>query len=85
MSAPKLGDNRKTGGACFRWPNARFVSIAQAAEELGVPYGEVYALVRKGAIRALRLGDGRKYRIDRKDLERYIETCKKNLEGELAS
>jgi excisionase family DNA binding protein len=80
VSAPKLGDTRKNGGQCYRWPNARLVGVAQVAEELGRPYGEIAMLVRTRRIRALKFG--RKYLIERKDLDRFIENCKKELEQE---
>jgi excisionase family DNA binding protein len=54
-------------------PDQRFLSRDQVAEELNVTTAQVYALLRRGELRALQLGGRKTWRIGRDDLEAYIQ------------
>jgi excisionase family DNA binding protein len=51
----------------------RFLTRGQVAEELGVSEAQVYALIRRQDLRALKIGGRGTWRIGREDLEAYIE------------
>lgn len=50
----------------------RFLTLDQAAEELATSHSQMYALVRRGDLTALKLGGRGQWRIEREALERYI-------------
>ena len=52
---------------------ARFLTRKQVAEELNISMAQTYALLRRGDLRAARIGARGDYRIGRDDLEAYIE------------
>lgn len=52
----------------------QFLSLEEVADLLGVHYQLIYRLVRSGELPAVRLG--RIYRIERADLDRYLERSK---------
>ena len=52
---------------------ARFLTRKQVAEELHISMAPAYALIRRGEIRAAKIGGRGDYRIGRDDLEAYIE------------
>jgi len=51
-----------------------YLSLEEVAKLLGVNYQLIYRLVRSGELPAIRLG--RVYRVDRKDLDTYLESAK---------
>ncbi len=51
-----------------------FLTLEEVADLLGVNYQLIYRLVRKGDLRAARLG--RVYRVERSDLDAYLESSK---------
>lgn len=51
----------------------RFLTVAETAEVLNVSLGQVYALVRSGELPAIRVGAGNHWRVERAQLEAYIE------------
>lgn len=51
----------------------RFLTLDQAAEELATSHSQLYALVRRGDLPALKLGGRGQWRIERAALETYIE------------
>lgn len=53
-------------------PHPRFLTIAQAAEELNVKIVQVRALLRSGELRGFQVGGRGVWRIGRQDLEDYI-------------
>ena len=57
-------------------PGARLIGIAQAEQEYGLPYGTLYALIKRGELPSVQLPGVRRLYIDRRDLERLIETSK---------
>lgn len=54
-------------------PLPRFLTRAQVAEELNISESQVYALIRRGDIRSLKIGGRGHWRVGRVDLEAYIE------------
>jgi len=52
----------------------RFLTIADAAEELNVSVNQVYALVRSGELPAIKVGSSGQWRIETAMLEAYIQT-----------
>ena len=51
-----------------------YLSLEEVADLLGVNYQLIYRLVRSGELPAIRLG--RVYRVDRTDLDAYLESTK---------
>jgi excisionase family DNA binding protein len=52
---------------------ARFLTRGQVAEELNVTMAQAYALIRRGELRAAKIGGRGDYRIGQDDLEAYVE------------
>ena len=51
----------------------RFFTLEQVAEELNTSAAQVYALVRRGDLVAIRLGGRGQWRVERAKLEEFIE------------
>jgi len=51
----------------------RFLTREQVAEELNISMAQCYALLRRGELRAAKIGGRGDYRIGRDDLAAYIE------------
>lgn len=66
------GAGRLPGAVIVRRVETRFLTITEVAEELNTSAAQVYALVRGGALRALKMGGRGQWRIGRQDLEDYI-------------
>jgi excisionase family DNA binding protein len=58
----------------------RFLTVPQVAEELATSEVQVIAMLRRGDIRALQLGGRRQWRIERAELEAYIQRCYEETE-----
>lgn len=54
--------------------NMKMYTVTQAAERLGLTAPAVYAAIRRGRIKARRIGSI--YLISGDEIERYAETCK---------
>jgi excisionase family DNA binding protein len=54
-------------------PTARFLTLEQVAEELNTSVAQIYALVRRGELAAIRLGGRGQWRVERKRLEEFID------------
>jgi excisionase family DNA binding protein len=54
----------------------RFLTLTDVAEVLNVSSAQVYALVRTGALPSMKVGGRGQYRIERDDLEDYINRMK---------
>ncbi|BCJ70875.1 DNA-binding protein [Catellatospora sp. IY07-71] len=50
----------------------RFLTLDQVAEELSTTTAQIYALVRRGELPAIKLGGRGQWRIERTRLEEYI-------------
>jgi excisionase family DNA binding protein len=55
----------------------RLVGLRELSAELGIPYGTLYDLVKRGELPAVNLPGVRRILVDRKDLERAIEEWKR--------
>ncbi|HEX5018639.1 MAG TPA: helix-turn-helix domain-containing protein [Actinomycetes bacterium] len=50
----------------------RFLTLADVAESLNVSASQVYALVRSGQLRGIKIGGRGQWRVEEAELERYI-------------
>lgn len=50
----------------------RFLSLADVAEVLNISAAQVYALVRRGDLKAIKIGGRGQWRVERERLEAYI-------------
>lgn len=50
----------------------RFLQLADVAEVLNTSASQVYALVRRGDLRAVKIGGRGQWRVERSELEAYI-------------
>ena len=55
----------------------RLVGLRELSAELGVPYGTLYDLVKRGELPAVNLPGVRRILVDRRDLERALEEWKR--------
>jgi excisionase family DNA binding protein len=55
----------------------RLIGLRELSAELGIPYGTLYDLVKRGELRAVNLPGVRRILVDRRDLERAIEEWKR--------
>ena len=51
----------------------RFLTVSETAEVLHVSVSQAYALVRSGELPAIRIGAARLWRVERSELEAFIE------------
>jgi excisionase family DNA binding protein len=51
----------------------RFLTLADAADQLNISAHQAYALVRSGELPAIKIGPGGPWRVERAVLETYIE------------
>ena len=54
-------------------PQPRFISLADAAHVLGISSAQIYALVRRGEISAMKIGGRGQWRVEIAGLERFID------------
>jgi excisionase family DNA binding protein len=52
----------------------RFLTLADVAELLNISAAQAYALVRRGEIRAIKVGGRGQWRIEHDEVERYIQS-----------
>lgn len=52
---------------------ARFLQLADVAEILNISGAQVYALVRRGELRAIKIGGRGQWRVEGSELEAYIQ------------
>jgi excisionase family DNA binding protein len=57
-------------------PGGRLVSLRNAADEVGLAYHTIYELVQNGHLPAVRLPNSRNIYLDRRDLDKAIESWK---------
>jgi excisionase family DNA binding protein len=70
----KLNQTQAFGVIRMEQPAARFLTLEQVAEELNTSVAQIYALVRRGELAAIRLGGRGQWRVERRRLEEFIET-----------
>jgi excisionase family DNA binding protein len=51
----------------------RFLTLADVAEVLNISVSQTYALVRSGELAAIKIGGRGQWRVEREQLESYIE------------
>ena len=51
----------------------RFLQLADVADVLNISGAQVYALVRRGELRAIKIGGRGQWRVEASELEAYIE------------
>ena len=54
-------------------PNSRFLQLADVAEILNTSSAQVYTLVRRGELPAIKIGGRGQWRVEASELESYIE------------
>ena len=54
-------------------PAPRFLQLSDVAEVLNISANQVYALVRRGDIPAVKIGGRGQWRVESSELEKYIE------------
>jgi excisionase family DNA binding protein len=69
-------------GAPDREP--RFLTLADVAEILATSTAQVYALVRRGDLRALKIGGRGQWRVEAVELEAFIQRMYDQTEAETA-
>lgn len=53
-------------------PSPRFYNLAEVAEILHISVKQVYALVRRGELPAIKIGGRGQWRVEHAELEKYI-------------
>jgi excisionase family DNA binding protein len=69
-------------GASDREP--RFLTLADVAEILATSTAQVYALVRRGDLRALKIGGRGQWRVETVELEAFIARMYEQTDAETA-
>ena len=63
----------------------RFLTLADVAEILATSTSQVYALVRTGELRALKIGGRGQWRVEASELEEYIQRMYQEAEDYVAA
>lgn len=53
----------------------RFLTLTDVGEVLNISSAQTYALVRSGALRAIKVGGRGQWRVESSELESYISRC----------
>ncbi len=64
-------------------PTARFLPLADVAEILSISMSQAYALVRRGDLRAIRIGGRGQWRVEKTELEAFIKRSYDAADDEL--
>jgi excisionase family DNA binding protein len=62
----------------------RFLTLADVAEILATSTAQVYALVRRGDLRALKIGGRGQWRVEAVELEAFIQRMYEQTDAETA-
>ena len=62
-------------------PATRLLTVTAAAEFLGCSRANVYGLINAGELPVIAIGKSRGYRIDRRDIEAFVQRRKVHKEG----
>jgi excisionase family DNA binding protein len=65
-------------------PSPRFLTLADVAEILATSNAQVYALVRRGDLRALKIGGRGQWRVEAVELEAFIQRMYDQTDAETA-
>lgn len=63
----------------------RFLTLADVAEVLNTSMAQVYALVRRGELEAIRIGGRGQWRVEATKLEEYIQRAYADTKEHIAS
>ncbi len=63
----------------------RFLTLADVAEVLNTSMAQVYALVRRGELEAIRIGGRGQWRVETTKLEEYIQRAYADTKEHIAS
>ena len=63
-------------------PEPRFLTLADVAEILATSTAQVYALVRRGELRAIKIGGRGQWRVETVELEAFIQRMYAQTETE---
>lgn len=63
----------------------RFLTLTDVGEVLNISSAQTYALVRSGALRAIKVGGRGQWRVESTELEAYITRCYEETATLLAS
>lgn len=56
-------------------PRPRFMTLHEVATELAISHRQVYQMVRRGDLRAIKFGERGTWRIERAVLDEFVETA----------
>ncbi len=56
-------------------PEPRFLLLSDVSEILNISSAQTYALVRSGDLVAIQVGGRNQWRVERDELEKYIQRC----------
>ncbi len=76
------------GGKCddvVMAEGSRFLTLADVAEVLNTSMAQVYALVRRGELEAIRIGGRGQWRVEASKLEEYIQRAYADTKEHIAS
>lgn len=65
-------------------PEPRFLTLADVAEILATSTAQVYALVRRGELRAIKIGGRGQWRVETVELEAFIQRMYAQQDSEVA-
>jgi excisionase family DNA binding protein len=65
-------------------PEPRFLTLADVAEILATSTAQVYALVRRGELRAIKIGGRGQWRVETVELEAFIQRMYEQQDSEVA-
>ena len=63
----------------------RFLTLTDVGEILNISAAQTYALVRSGALRAIKVGGRGQWRVEATELEAYIARCYDETAGFIAA
>jgi excisionase family DNA binding protein len=63
----------------------RFLTLTDVGEVLNISSAQTYALVRSGALRAIKVGGRGQWRVESTELEAYIARCYEETASFVAS
>jgi excisionase family DNA binding protein len=66
---------RQTAREALTVAQPRFLTLTDVGEVLSISSAQTYALVRTGALRAIKVGGRGQWRVESTELEAYIARC----------
>lgn len=78
--APREGSENRGRGAARSVVEPRLLTLEDVATYLAVSVPQVYALVRSGDLPAIKIGGRGVWRVDRKQLDEYVDRLQAETE-----